>query len=66
MTDKKYTVTVNHGEYAIGIYDTEGDAEKYMAKRIKDDEPDVTDDMTTEEILEFDGDGYYRVLEIDI
>lgn len=61
----KYTMLINHAEYAYGLFDTIEDAEKLIAIRIRQDEPDVSDDMSDEYVIEnFDSDGYYRVLEI--
>lgn len=61
---EKYTVTVNYGEYAEGIFDTEELADSYRAKRILNDEPEADESMTVEELLEFDADGYYGTLPI--
>ena len=61
----KYTMLINHAEYANGLFDTREEVERLIAFRIRQDEPDVKDDMSDEYVIEnFDSDGYYRVLEI--
>lgn len=61
----KYTMSINHAEYANGLFDTREEVVREIAFRIRKDEPDVSDDMSDEYVIEnFDSDGYYRVLEI--
>lgn len=61
----KYTMLINHAEYADGLFDTREEVVREIAFRIRKDEPDVPEDMFDEDVMdEFDGDGYYRVLEI--
>ena len=61
---EKYTVTVNYGEYAEGIFDTEALADSYRAKKILKDEPDTNESMAEEELLAYDAEGYYGTLTI--
>lgn len=61
----KYTVTVNHTEYAEGLFDTLGEAQSYAANKIRQDIPDILEDVSDEDILDdYDADGYYRVVDI--
>lgn len=61
----KYTVMINHAEYAFGIYNTREEAEQGMIKCILDDEPHLKG-KSDEDILDYDEDGYYRILDIHI
>lgn len=58
----KYTVMVNHSEYAVGIYDRKEDAEQMLIKLVKSDYPD--DDFDSYDDAQEFSDGYYRILEI--
>ena len=60
----KYTVMVNHSEYAVGIYDTKEDAEQRLIKLVKADCPD--DDFDSYDDAQEFSDGYYRIREISI
>ena len=60
----KYTVMINHAEYAVGIYNTREEAEQGMIKCILDDEPHLKG-KSDEDILDYDDEGYYRILEIN-
>ena len=57
-----WTILVNYDEYAVGIYETEQEAERIVVKYIRGDEPDL-DESSDQELLD-SNDGYYRVLEI--
>ena len=57
-----WTISVNYNEYAVGIYETEQEAERTVVKYIRGDEPDL-DESSDQELLD-SNDGYYRVLEI--
>ena len=61
----KYTVMINHAEYSVGIYETYEEAEQGMIKCILDDEPHLVG-KSDDEIIDYDGDGYYRILDIHI
>lgn len=61
----KFTVSCNFGEYCIGVFNTEKEADSYRAKLIRQDELDAKLDMEDDEVLEeFDVDGYYRTMKI--
>ena len=60
----KYTVMINHAEYAFGIYNTREEAEQGMIKCILDDEPHLKG-KSDEDILDYD-EGYYRILDIHV
>ena len=57
-----WTISVNYNEYAVGIYETEQEAERMVVKYIRGDEP-YSDESSDQELLD-SNDGYYRVLEI--
>jgi hypothetical protein len=59
----KYTVMINGAEFGSGIYNTYEEAEKAMAKIILEDEPHLIG-KSVEEIIDYDEDGYYRILDI--
>ena len=61
----KYTVMINHAEYAVGIYNTIEEAEQGMIKCILDDEPHLKG-KSDEDILDYDDEGYYRILDINV
>ena len=61
----KYTVMINHAEYAFGIYNTREEAEQRMIKCILDDEPHLKG-KSDEDILDYDDEGYYRILDIHV
>lgn len=65
-TDKlKYTVSLNDGEFARGVFDTYEQAEAFRAKLISERYPDeVEPDMPQESILEIDADGYFTIMHI--
>lgn len=58
----KYTVMVNHSEYAVGIYDREEDAQDKLMMLFKADCPE--EDFDSYDDVEESSDGYYRILEI--
>ena len=60
----KYTVMINHAEYSVGIYETYEEAEQGMIKCILDDEPHLAG-KSDDEIIDYDEDGYYRILDIN-
>lgn len=58
-------MTVNYGEYAIGVYEKRETVEARIAKLIREEQPDVPEDISDELVREdYDADGYYHVLEI--
>ena len=57
-----WTISVNYNEYAVGIYETEQEAERMVVKYIRGDEP-YSDESSDQELLD-SNEGYYRVLEI--
>ena len=59
----KYTVMTNHAEYGVGVYETYEEAEKAMVKLILEDEPHLVG-KSDDEIIDYDEDGYYRILDI--
>lgn len=59
----KYTVMINHAEYGVGVYETYEEAKTAMAKLILDDEPHLVG-KSDDEIIDYDEDGYYRILDI--
>ena len=61
----KYTVMINHAEYGVGVYKTYEEAKTAMAKLILEDEPHLVG-KSDDEIIDYDGDGYYRILDIHI
>lgn len=61
----KYTVMINYAEYGIGVYETYKEAKKAMAKLILEDEPHLIG-KSDDEIIDYDEDGYYRILDIHI
>ena len=59
----KYTVMINNAEYGVGVYETYGEAKTAMAKLILEDEPHLVG-KSDDEIIDYDEDGYYRILDI--
>ena len=59
----KYTVMINHAEYGVGVYKTYEEAKTAMAKLILEDEPHLVG-KSDDEIIDYDEDGYYRILDI--
>lgn len=59
----KYTVMINHAEYGVGTYKTYEEAKKAMAELILEDEPHLIG-KSDDEIIDYDEDGYYRILDI--
>lgn len=59
----KYTVMINHAEYGVGVYETYEEAKTAMAKLILEDEPHLVG-KSDDEIIDYDEDGYYRILDI--
>ena len=59
----KYTVMINHAEYGVGVYETYEKAKTAMAKLILDDEPHLVG-KSDDEIIDYDEDGCYRILDI--
>lgn len=62
----KYTLLINHGEYAKGLYDTEQEVIVDIVSRIKADEPEVPEGMSDADVMDNFDDGYYRALEIKV
>ena len=64
-----YTISKNHGEFNVGLYFNYNAAKEALAKTIADDDwyrRLVEEGMSTDEIIELDTDGYYRIIEITI
>lgn len=61
----KYTITVNHYEYAKGLYDSYDEALKVAAKMARDDNPGEWEGLDDEDVYEYQ-DGYYHVMEIEV
>ena len=61
----KYTVMINHAEYGVGVYETYEEAKTAMAKLILDDKPHLVG-KSDDEIIDYDKDGYYRIIDIHI
>lgn len=59
----KYTVMINNAEYGVGVYKTYGEAKKAMAEFILEDVPHMIG-KSDDEIIDYDKDGYYRILNI--
>lgn len=59
----RYTVMINNAEYGDRIFDTREEAVAHRVKLILEDEPSLKG-LPDEEILDYDEDGYYRILDI--
>lgn len=62
----KYTVTRNYGEGAEGLFETREQANKYRASQIRKDNPDIPKNLPLLDVIDYDAEGYYEVLEISI
>ena len=63
----KFILTKNYDEYAVSIHDNLDDAIKGLAELIRKDE-NISDQLdgseNDEEVIDMDGDGYYRIIEL--
>lgn len=60
----KYTVLCNYDEYADGLFDSEDDARSHMVGLIKESNPAELENLSDDEILEDNSNGYYNILHI--
>ena len=61
----KFTIAVNHHEYAKGLYDTYEEAVKVAARSARDENAPEWDGLDDEEVYDYQ-DGYYHVMEIEV